>query len=119
MYCYRLHLLKSCFKVLAHVAERKLAEMKSAMHVVDDEVGVLKQQQAELLCQLSAIQQQIAAAKAKRVSCVAPCHQTAVVMLQATLLLVCLCSLHQVIVKLETAQGAQTLPKHHALQALC
>ena len=50
-------------------AERKLAEMESAMHVVDEEVGGLEEQQAELLRQLAAVQQQIAAAKAKRVGC--------------------------------------------------
>ena len=41
------------------------------MHVVDEEVGGLEGQQAELLRQLAAVQQQIAAAKAKRVGFVA------------------------------------------------
>ena len=56
------------------VADRKLAEMKSAMHVVDEEVGGLEEQQAELLRQLAAVQQHIAAAKAKRVGVGWPLH---------------------------------------------
>ena len=38
------------------------------MQVVDAEIGGLQQQQAELLRQLAAVEQNIAAAKAKRVS---------------------------------------------------
>ena len=57
--------------MLPSVAERKLAEMKGAMHVVDEEVGGLEEQQAELLRQLADVQQQITAAKAKRVRLVA------------------------------------------------
>lgn len=50
-----------------HAAERKLAEMEGAMQVVDQEIGGLEEQQAELLRQLKLIQEQISAAKAKRV----------------------------------------------------
>lgn len=53
--------------MLASVAERKLGEMKAAMHVVDEDVGGLEEQQAELLRQLADVQQQITAAKANRV----------------------------------------------------
>ena len=53
--------------MLPSVAERKLAEMKVALHVVDEEVGGLEEQQTELLRQLAGVQQQITAAKAKRV----------------------------------------------------
>lgn len=45
--------------------------MKSAIHVVHEEVGGLEDQQAELLRQLATVQQQIAAAKAKKVGFVA------------------------------------------------
>lgn len=59
----------------AHVshcgAERKLDEMEGAMHVIDSEIGVLEEQQADLLRQLAIVQQQIGAAKAKRVGFVA------------------------------------------------
>ena len=48
-------------------AERKLAEMEGAMQVVHQEIGGLEEQQAELLRQLKLVQDQIAAAKAKRV----------------------------------------------------
>lgn len=48
-------------------AERKLAEMESALQVVDQEIGGLEQQQAELLRQLKHVQEQISAARAKRV----------------------------------------------------
>lgn len=61
MKCMYMHLS------INRAAERKLAEMKAAMHVVDDEVGGLEEQQAELLRQLAGVQQQITAAKAKRV----------------------------------------------------
>lgn len=46
--------------------ERKLAEMESALQVVDQEIGGLEEQQAELLRQLKLVQEQISAARAKR-----------------------------------------------------
>ena len=48
-------------------AERKLAEMESALQVVDQEIGGLEEQQAELLRQLKLVQEHISAARAKRV----------------------------------------------------
>ena len=45
--------------------------MEGAMHVVDKEIGVLEEQQADLLRQLAIVQQQISAAKAERVGFVA------------------------------------------------
>ncbi|KAL3152273.1 hypothetical protein ABBQ32_001347 [Trebouxia sp. C0010 RCD-2024] len=54
--------------------ERKLAEMKDAMHVVDENVGGLEEQQAELQRQLAEVQQQITAAKAKRADMEEGCH---------------------------------------------
>ena len=58
----------TCFDLFKlRAAERKLAEMEGAMQVVDQEIGGLEEQQAELLRQLKLIQEQISAAKAKRV----------------------------------------------------
>lgn len=54
--------------------ERKLGEMKAAMHVVDEDVGGLEEQQAELLRQLADVQQQITAAKANRADMEEGCH---------------------------------------------
>ena len=65
--CGTLLLARTPNILLAPVAERKLAEMKDAMHVVDENVGGLEEQQAELQRQLAEVQQQITAAKAKRV----------------------------------------------------
>ncbi len=50
-----------------YAAERKLAEMESALQVVDHEIGGLEEQQTELLRQLKLVQEQISAARAKRV----------------------------------------------------
>lgn len=67
--------------------------MKSAVHIVDEEVGGLEDQQAELLRQLAAIQQQIAAAKAKKVGFVAflfsACTSTGVISHPPCLFLLC------------------------------
>ncbi|KAL0050998.1 hypothetical protein WJX82_000304 [Trebouxia sp. C0006] len=46
--------------------ERKLAEMESALQVVDQEIGGLEEQQAELMRQLKLVQEQISATRAKR-----------------------------------------------------
>ena len=41
--------------------------MESALQVVDQEIGGLEEQQAELLRQLKLVQEQISAARARRV----------------------------------------------------
>ncbi len=62
-------------------AERKLAEMESALQVVDQEIGGLEEQQAELLRQLKLVQEQISAAKAKRVGLSLPLYTLSLVLL--------------------------------------
>lgn len=61
--------------------ERKLAEMESALQVVDEEMGGLEEQQAELLRQLKLVQEQISAARAKRVGLSLPLYMLSLVLL--------------------------------------
>ena len=56
-------------------AERKLAEMEEAVHEVDGEIAALEEQQAELLRQLKLVQDQISAAKARKVDLRSPIIQ--------------------------------------------
>jgi hypothetical protein len=55
--------------------------MESALQVVDQEIGGLEEQQAELLRQLKLVQEQISAARAKRVGLTLTLYMLSLVLL--------------------------------------